>query len=35
MWKHHTVKVNHAYKGDLTDKDERAIVAGIPKVLKD
>jgi hypothetical protein len=35
MWSHHTVKVNHAYKGDLTDKDVRAIVADIPKVLKD
>ena len=35
MWKQHTVKVNHAYKGELTDKDVRAIVADIPEVLKD
>jgi hypothetical protein len=35
MWHQHTVKVNHAYKGDLTDNDVRAIVADIPKVLKD
>jgi hypothetical protein len=35
MWNQHTVKVNHAYKGDLTDKDVRAILADIPKVLKD
>ena len=31
MWKHHTVKVNHAYKGDLTGNDcRRVIVADIP-----
>jgi hypothetical protein len=35
MWKQHTVKVNHAYNGDLTDKNVRAIVADIPKVLND
>jgi hypothetical protein len=35
MWKGAQVKVNHAYKGELTDKDIRAIVADIPKVLND
>jgi hypothetical protein len=35
MWHRHSVKVNHAYKGELTDKDVRAIVADIPKVLSD
>ena len=35
MWNEHKVKVNHAYKGELTDKDVRAIVADIPKVLSD
>jgi hypothetical protein len=33
MWKQHTVRVNHAYKGALTGEDVRAIVADIPKVL--
>jgi predicted protein tyrosine phosphatase len=33
MWKNHKVKVNHAYKGELTDENLRAIVADIPKVL--
>ena len=33
MWSGHEVKVNHAYKGELTDKDVRAIVADIPKLL--
>jgi hypothetical protein len=33
MWKGHKVKVNHAYKGELTDKDVQAIVADIPKLL--
>ena len=33
MWSGTRVKVNHAYKGDLTDKDVRAIVADIPKIL--
>jgi hypothetical protein len=33
MWKQHRVKVNQAYKGELTDKDVETIVAGIPKVL--
>ena len=35
MWDHHKVKVNHAYKGELTDKEVSAIVADIPKVLND
>jgi len=35
MWKQHRVKVNHAFKGELTDKDIAAIVADIPKVLAD
>jgi len=34
MWTRHTVKVNHAYKGDLTETEVRAILADIPKVLK-
>ncbi len=33
MWKQHAVKYNHAYKGDLTDKDIEAIVSDIPKLL--
>ena len=35
MWRRHHVKVNHAYKGELTDKEIGAIVADIPKVLSD
>ena len=35
MWTGHTVKVNRAYKGALTDADVRSIVAEIPKVLGD
>jgi len=35
MWTGHKVKVNHAYKGELTDKDVRTVVADIPKVLND
>ena len=35
MWKEHRVKVNHAYKGELTDKDVQTIVADIPKILGD
>ena len=27
------VKVNHAYKGELTDKDVETIVSDIPKLL--
>ena len=33
MWKQHQVKVNHAYKGELTDKDVETIVSDIPKLL--
>jgi hypothetical protein len=35
MWKEHKVKVNHAYKGELTDQDIQTIVADIPKILGD
>jgi hypothetical protein len=35
MWKGHRVRVNHAFKGELTDKDIGAVVADIPKVLAD
>jgi hypothetical protein len=35
MWKEGAVKVNHAFKGGLTDKDIRAITADIPKLLSD
>ncbi len=33
MWNQHQVKVNHAYKGELTDKDVKTIVSDIPKLL--
>jgi len=33
MWTGHKVKVNHAFKGELTDKDIRAVLADIPKLL--
>jgi hypothetical protein len=35
MWKGHTVKANHAYKGELADDDIRSIVTDIRKVLSD
>jgi hypothetical protein len=35
MWNGHQVKVNHAFKGELTDGNIRAIVADIPKLLRD
>jgi predicted protein tyrosine phosphatase len=35
MWKQHRVKVNHAFKGELTDKDIGVVVADIPKLLAD
>ena len=35
MWNEHKVKVNHAYKGELTDEDIEAIVADISKILSD
>jgi hypothetical protein len=33
MWQHHKVKVNHAFKGELTDENVSTIVDDIPKVL--
>ena len=33
MWNQGSVKVNHAYKGELTDKDVETIVSDIPKLL--
>ncbi len=33
MWNQSSVKVNHAYKGELTDKDIKSIVSDIPKLL--
>jgi hypothetical protein len=33
MWDQHKVKFNHAFKGELTDKDISAILADIPKLL--
>jgi hypothetical protein len=33
MWRRHKVKVNHAFKGDLTEQDIQTIVADIPKLL--
>jgi hypothetical protein len=35
MWKGGAVKVNHAFKGELADKDIRAVVADISKLLGD
>ena len=35
MWKGQTVRVNHAFKGALTDKDISAVLADIPKLLAD
>jgi hypothetical protein len=35
MWKRSKVKVNHAYKGELTDKNVATIVTDISKVLAD
>ena len=35
MWNGHKVKVNRAFKGELTEKDVRTIVADIPKLLGD
>ena len=34
MWKQHKVKVNHAFKGELSDKDIETVVSSIPKVLE-
>ena len=33
MWNQHKVKVNHAFKGELSKKDIGTIVADIPKLL--
>ncbi len=33
MWSGHKVKVNHAFKGELTEENIRTIVADIPKIL--
>jgi len=33
MWKQNNVKVNHGYKGELTEKDVETIVSDIPKLL--
>jgi hypothetical protein len=35
MWTRNKIKVNHAYKGELTDKDVRTIVIDISKILSD
>ena len=35
MWNGGTVKVNHAYKGALTDENVRDIVTDIRKILSD
>jgi hypothetical protein len=35
MWKAHRVKVNHGYKGQLTENDVDSIVADISKILSD
>ena len=35
MWNEGKVKVNYAYKGELTEKDVKTIVSGIPKLLND
>ena len=35
MWRDGTVKVNHAFKGELTDENVRTIVNDIRKVLSD
>jgi hypothetical protein len=35
MWNGQKVKVNRAFKGELTDADVRTIVADIPRLLRD
>ena len=35
MWNESKVKVNHGFKGELTDKDIETVVSGIPKLLND
>ena len=33
MWSGHKVKVNHAFKGELTPENIRTVVADVPKIL--
>jgi hypothetical protein len=33
MWAGHKVKVNHAFRGELTEENIRTIMADIPRVL--
>ncbi len=33
MWSGHKVKANHAFKGELTEENIKAIVADVPKIL--
>jgi hypothetical protein len=33
MWNQGAVKVNHAYKGELTEKEIETVVSSIPKLL--
>ncbi len=33
MWNRHSIKANHAFKGELTEKDIEAVMADIPKLL--
>jgi hypothetical protein len=35
MWNEGKVKVNHAFKGELTAKDVETVLSGIPKLLSD
>ena len=35
MWNGHRVKVNHAFRGELAEKDVRSIITDIPKLLSD
>ncbi len=35
MWKHHKVKVNHAFKGELTDQEIKTVLDDVPKLLGD
>lgn len=34
MWDYHKVRFNHAFKGELTEKDIGAVMADIPRFLK-
>lgn len=33
MWVDHKVKVNHAFKGELTEENIRKIIADVPQIL--